>query len=391
MEFKGFDENNHHVQKLQIDFVSALGDYFETIVMCFTYVYRIEHNVLSHPSNLSSSHLVLIHTRNLLHIIPISVRRSIVKRVTSIPLWLSRFFLNIATSPIGDEWKWIHKIEQSTWKGVWIAPDIKNSKQAEDAALNNDLTILYTHGGGYCMGHPLMYMETFQFIIDQLRKEHNIRASILSLDYSLSPEHVWPKARDEAMDAYRYLVKTIGIPPSKIIFAGDSAGGNLAATMLLTIKGQASGDQEYLSLPAGVALLSPWIDLTINQPSFAQYRNDILSRTQVAKFVPYYIPNYDKLDEESRISMIKNPLISPLYGDFTGACPIFLAYGDKELLRTSIENMKSNLERDGCNVTTLKGEDALHIWLVSRLMSLSRQIFEKDCKTLINWMASICK
>lgn len=239
------------------------------------------------------------------------------------------------------------------------------------------------------MGHARMYMETFQLIITHLRNEHNIRASILSLEYSLSPENVWPKARDEAMDAYRYLVDTLGIPSSKIIFAGDSAGGNLAATTLLTLKSQLNNEQ-HLSLPAGVALLSPWIDLTINQPSFAINRKDILSRTQIAKYVPYYIPNYENLDDESRSSLIRNPFISPLYGDFSGTCPIFLAYGEKELLRTSIENLKLNLENDGCNVTTLKGENALHVWLVYSLLAESKEVYVRDCKSFINWMASVC-
>lgn len=241
------------------------------------------------------------------------------------------------------------------------------------------------------MGHAKMYMETFQLIVNHLRSEHNIRASILSLEYSLSPESVWPKARDEAMDAYRYLVHTVGISSSKIIFAGDSAGGNLAASMLLTLKGQLNDEQEHLPLPAGIALLSPWVDLTINQPSFATYREDILSRIQIAKYTPFYLPNYDNLDEESRLSLIRNPLISPLYGDFSGTCPIFLAYGEKELLRTSIENLKLSLENDGCSLTTLKGDDALHIWLVNSLMASSKEVFEKDCKTFINWMASLCQ
>lgn len=88
----------------------------------------------------------MLYLRDSLHVIPISVRRSIVKRSTTVPLWLSRLILNFATSPIGDERKWIHKIKQNTWKGVWIVPDLKTLKQAEDTALNNDLVILYTHG-----------------------------------------------------------------------------------------------------------------------------------------------------------------------------------------------------------------------------------------------------
>lgn len=88
----------------------------------------------------------MLYLRNSLQLIPISIRRSIVKKSTTVPLWLSRFTLNLATSPIGDERKWIHKVVQSTWKGAWIVPNLSTLKQAEDAASRNDLVLLYTHG-----------------------------------------------------------------------------------------------------------------------------------------------------------------------------------------------------------------------------------------------------
>lgn len=84
--------------------------------------------------------------RSLLHVLPISVRRHIVETIMNAPLWLSRLILNIATNPIGDQRKWIHEIEQSTWKGAWIVPDLNSLKEAEDTASNNDLVIFYTHG-----------------------------------------------------------------------------------------------------------------------------------------------------------------------------------------------------------------------------------------------------
>lgn len=75
-----------------------------------------------------------------------SRRRSFVKGSVLVPLWFARMILKFTTSPIGDERKWIHKIKKSTWRGVWIVPNLNSSKQAEDAALNNDLVVLYIHG-----------------------------------------------------------------------------------------------------------------------------------------------------------------------------------------------------------------------------------------------------
>lgn len=81
-----------------------------------------------------------------MHLIPISVRGSILKKSKYLPLWLLRIITNISTRPIGDEIKWIHKIEQNSWQGVWIVPDLNNLQQAEHTAVNNDLVVFYTHG-----------------------------------------------------------------------------------------------------------------------------------------------------------------------------------------------------------------------------------------------------
>lgn len=241
-----------------------------------------------------------------------------------------------------------------------------------------------------------MYMPTFQLIINYLRKEHHIRSSILSVEYSLSPEHVWPKASHECINAYRYLIHQLGINPSKVILAGDSAGGNLVASTLLTLKDQRSNKElcnlPPLPSPAGGALLSPWVDITPNLASFeVAQQQDTVSANQLATYTSCYIPNYDSLDTVSKSNAICNPLISPLYGDFTRVCPMFIAYGDREILRPSIELFISNLKRDGCSVTTLKGLDACHDWIVTSLMASSKQVYENDCKLFINWIATTCK
>jgi hypothetical protein len=55
----------------------------------------------------------------------------------------------IATSPFGNQKKWVHKIKKDTWEGNWITPNLKNVKEAETTALDKDLIILYIHGNLY--------------------------------------------------------------------------------------------------------------------------------------------------------------------------------------------------------------------------------------------------
>ncbi|KAI8090478.1 Alpha/Beta hydrolase protein, partial [Thamnidium elegans] len=239
--------------------------------------------------------------------------------------------------------------------------------------------LFYIHGGGFSMGHATMYMQSFQLIIQTLYKVYGKKASILSLEYSLSPEQVWPKACYESMDGYRYLIHELRIEPSKVIFIGDSAGGNLVASTLLMLKDKRSNERlkelVHLPLPAGAALISPWIDLTKIQ---AIRQSDTLSPNLLSQCLSQYLSDQ---------SMIHHPYVSPFYGDFSSlTCPLFISYGEHELLRTSIELFISNLKESGNNPTVLKGENESHIWLIFSIMATSRQVYDKDINALAKWI-----
>src|SRR5207245_845240 len=87
-------------------------------------------------------------------------------------------------------------------------------------------------------------------------------ARLLSVDYRLGPEHPCPAAVDDAVAAYRWLVRQ-GTDPAHIVIAGDSAGGGLTLATLLALRD--AGDP----LPAGAVGLSAWADLTCSGASIA--------------------------------------------------------------------------------------------------------------------------
>jgi acetyl esterase/lipase len=85
----------------------------------------------------------------------------------------------------------------------------------------------------------------------------------------------------------------------------------------------------------------------------------------------------------------KNPMISPLYATLTEKlCPLFIAYGENELLKDSIELFIAKLMQKKNHVTVLKGSKATHIWCVSDLVSPSQKVFEQDLNVLVKWLAS---
>ena len=108
-------------------------------------------------------------------------------------------------------------------------------------------TIVYFHGGGYCLGSPTVSIP----ITERLSAGTNI----ISVEYRLAPEHPFPAAIDDAAAVYAGLIETrLRQPTRGIVLAGDSAGANIALSLALT--------HTHLDLPApdGLVLLSPHLD-----------------------------------------------------------------------------------------------------------------------------------
>ena len=79
-------------------------------------------------------------------------------------------------------------------------------------------------------------------------------ACLFALDYRLAPEHPFPAALEDALAAWHALLAS-GMLASRIVVAGDSAGGGLALALLVALRD--AGDE----LPAAAVLFSPWTDL----------------------------------------------------------------------------------------------------------------------------------
>jgi epsilon-lactone hydrolase len=117
--------------------------------------------------------------------------------------------------------------------------------------------LLYFHGGGYIAGSP----ETHRTLIGRLAQAGD--AAAFAVRYRLAPECIYPGAVRDGIDAYRGLLAS-GIAPSGVILAGDGSGGGLAFAVLLAIRNAG------LPLPAGIAAMSPWADLSLSGWSLLQ-------------------------------------------------------------------------------------------------------------------------
>lgn len=94
-------------------------------------------------------------------------------------------------------------------------------------------TIVFFHGGGFVLGS----VELAEDVARKLCRD--VGAVVVSVDYRLAPEHPFPAAHDDALAATLWVVRqaaTLGGDPARVALAGESAGGNLAASTALTLR-----------------------------------------------------------------------------------------------------------------------------------------------------------
>ena len=201
------------------------------------------------------------------------------------------------------------------FQGAWVMP--KDERRSG--------VILYLHGGGYTCG-SLEYAKGFAAT---LASQCGVR--VFCAAYRLAPENPYPAAVDDALEAYRYLLKK-GYAPRQILLCGESAGGGLIYALCLRLR------QEGLELPCGLIGISPWVDLTGSGQSYETNRDNDPSLTQ--ELLEFYAKCYttDPAD----------PLCSPLFGDLTGFPPSLLFAGGDEILLDDARALHEKLVQSGC-------------------------------------------
>jgi acetyl esterase/lipase len=205
--------------------------------------------------------------------------------------------------------------------------------------LDDLYTVLYLHGGAYLSGNPA----THRRFVAHLTWNTHTRAFVP--DYRLAPAHPFPAALDDALAAYLGLLAE-GTEPEQIVLAGDSAGGGLAAALLLRLR------DEGKPLPAGTILFSPYTDL--------EHRGESLNRNRRTDYLPLgdATPNNGYIGEADP----RHPYISPMYGDFTGIPPMLVFAGGREMILDDSISLVEAAQRDGVDVDLIIEPDMFHVW-----------------------------
>jgi len=200
--------------------------------------------------------------------------------------------------------------------------------------------VLYLHGGGYCIGSPASHRPMLTHLADATG------GRILTVDYRLAPEHPYPAALDDAVAAYRHV--TAEHDPSRVVVAGDSAGGGLTVATLLALRD--GGDP----MPAAGICLSPWADLTQSGGTIASKAADdpMVRAEDLDRWAAAYAGATDP----------GIPGISPLFADLAGLPPIHIEVGTAEVLLDDARRLAARARASGVEVTTFEGEELVHVW-----------------------------
>jgi epsilon-lactone hydrolase len=209
-------------------------------------------------------------------------------------------------------------------RGEWVwAPEADDGVGA----------VLVLHGSGYL----ICSARTHRGFASHLSRYSGMPT--FAIDYRLAPEHPFPAAEDDAFAAYRWLLAQ-GHDPSKLVVAGDSAGGHLAVALALRLR------KEGLPAPAALALFGPLIDPAYRASSAdPRTRRQPLDPRSAARAVALYVGDHDAED----------PRLCLLNADLSGLPPIQIHFGTREVMRADDEAFTAQVLAAG-------GRCEEHVW-----------------------------
>lgn len=185
--------------------------------------------------------------------------------------------------------------------------------------------VMYLHGGGYVLGSP----GTHAGLVSHLARAAGCECFVV--DYRLAPEHPAPAALDDAVEAWAALTRS----HPAVALAGDSAGGGLALATAIAARDRG------LPAPRALALISPWVDLTLSGLSMTTHatRDPMLSRAWLAYAARQYAG-----------SELADARVSPLFAELGGLPQTRIDTGSEEVLLSDAARLETRLREAGVPV-----------------------------------------
>lgn len=206
--------------------------------------------------------------------------------------------------------------------------------------------LLNLHGGGYVLGQGESGTQ------EAILMAATGKFKVIYVDYRMAPDFPYPAAIDDAMSVYAELLKSTA--PESIGVFGTSTGGGMS--LILALRAKAEG----LPLPGAIAAGTPWTDLTKTGDSYFTNAG-----------VDNILFSYDGwLSDAARVYAngrgLKDPMLSPVYGDVRGFPPILLTSGTRDLFLSNTVRMHLKLREAGvlADLIVFEGMSHAHYLMV---------------------------
>ena len=195
--------------------------------------------------------------------------------------------------------------------------------------------LVYFHGGGFCIGSI--------GVMDNVARElaSCAGATVVSVEYRLAPEHPYPAGLDDCEAVTRWALANasrLDVASDRVVVAGESAGGNLAAAVALRLRAK-----EDITALAGQVLIYPSLDTSAStHPSRQQFAGLVLEQTTMDWFWQSYSAGRD---------LRGDPFATPLHADsLAGLPPAIVVLGGCDPLRDEGRLYARRLREDGVAV-----------------------------------------
>jgi monoterpene epsilon-lactone hydrolase len=198
--------------------------------------------------------------------------------------------------------------------------------------------IIYLHGGAFAWGSIRSHKALVSHVAEQTG------TTILFIEYALAPEHPYPKGVSDLISVYKHIVKDLSKTTSLFLF-GDSAGGGLIVSAMQRIQG------ENIRQPEGIVLISPWLNLHADSPSYTENASldPVLKQKAMKEFALAYNPNALPEANPSSIAFKQFP-------------PVLIFVGTNEILLDDSKRFYDGIRKIQPRATLHIYPGQIHVW-----------------------------
>lgn len=227
-------------------------------------------------------------------------------------------------------------VEEMTMAGVHVyrvTPD-NISEQ------NRNRLLVHVHGGAY------VFFGGMAATGEAILMAHYAQTEVISVDYRMPPDFPFPAAIDDTVAVWKEVIKTH--TPRNVALFGTSTGGGMTLATVIRLK------ELGVPLPGALMAGTPWSDLTKTGDSY--FANE---------FVDNVLGSYNgDLEAAAKLYAgahdLKEPLLSPIYGDLSGFPPTVLLSGTRDLFLSNTVRVHQKLLQSGVHADLLVFEGQSH-------------------------------